>query len=78
MALRRRPSGRDCALARAALENLEPDEKRAAFGASTAQAPHGEGGGDRLLFAVAMPGAATRPIRVIDLERRARFARVVS
>ena len=90
MGPKRRPSGRDCALAQAALENLEAAESITEAGEAAAHARHGEvsAGMSRTTLRGATlivrgrdllaPGLAERAIRLIDLERRARFARVAS
>ncbi|QGM99443.1 hypothetical protein [Methylocystis parvus] len=66
---KKRPSGRDCALAQSALETLKERERREqelVASASPAIAP-----------VVAMWRDARKgAIRLIDLERRARFARL--
>jgi hypothetical protein len=89
MGPKRRPSGRDCALAQAALENLKAAESSSIAG-ETAPARHGEASagvsrtaqrGATLIVRgrdLLAPGLAERAIRLIDLERRARFARVAS
>lgn len=66
----KRPSGRERALAHAALETLKKDERRereiVASGGALALAP----------VAAIWRGAERGAIRLIDLERRARFARL--
>ena len=90
MGPKRRPSGRDCALAQAALENLEASRMDSEAGEAAAHARHAEAfaGMSRTTLRGATlivrgrdllaPGLAERAIRLIDLERRARFARVAS
>jgi hypothetical protein len=82
MGPKRRPSGRDCALAQATLERLETTDSCA-----TPRAGDAGAGPDRPFLRRAAlivkgtdlpPGFAARAIRLIDLERRARFARVAS
>jgi hypothetical protein len=63
---RNRPSGRDCALAQATLATLKESETPGRD-ALVAAAP-----------AAIWREAQQRAIRLIDLERRARFARVAS
>jgi hypothetical protein len=90
MGPKRRPSGRDCALAQAALENLKAAESSSIAGETAAPARQGEASagmgrtaqrGATLIVRgrdLLAPGLAERAIRLIDLERRARFARVAS
>lgn len=68
---RKRPSGRDCALAQSALEKMQQCELREReFVASATPA---------IAPVVTMWRDASRSaIRLIDLERRARFARLAS
>ncbi len=90
MGPKRRPSRRDCALAQAALEIMEASEASAVAAPRAIlprQAESGARPGEtavrnsalivkgRDLFA---PALAARAIRLIDLERRARFVRVAS
>lgn len=75
MALRKPPSGRDCALAQAALEKLKASEVRPqrhvmALDGFASLAMSGRSG--------AAADVSRGATRLIDLERRARFARVAS
>lgn len=89
MGPKRRPSGRDCALALATLESLDtndrlvvgdgpmphrPGESGAASNSATVRGAALIVNGRDLLA----PGFVASAIRLIDLERRARFARVAS
>jgi len=66
---RKRPSGRDCALAQSALATVQERERREQeLAASSARAP---------AFAI-LRNAQKGAIRLIDLERRAQFARLAS
>jgi hypothetical protein len=92
MALKRPPSGRDCALAQAALEKLKGRELHPLSGVQPDNAPiiAKSGSGDAIqsqikalngfatLAMAAGPNFGRGAIRLIDLERRARFARVAS
>jgi hypothetical protein len=65
MSGRTRPDGRKCVLARAALATLKDQELRERETAAAAPTQ---------AFAPVLRGMAGRGIRLIDLERRARFA----
>lgn len=94
MIFKRRPSGRDCALAQAALENMKAHYVRPLSGLSPIPPLYGEAGGRRPRgegSAATSPDGAALPvnardavrpgggvIRLIDLERRAHFARIAS
>ncbi len=89
MGPKRRPSGRDCALALATLESLNANDRPVA---GDCPMPQRRGEADAVLDRATSrgaalivngrdllaPGFAARAIRLIDLERRARFARVAS
>lgn len=70
MGIKKSPSGRSCALARAALEKLKSSEEHEKAGVVAAGATRAALG----LLRNMRSGA----IRLIDLERRARFPRVAS
>ncbi len=83
MGPKRRPSSRDCALAQATLESLEATEMHGPPHPGEAGAGlHRMAGRSAALIVngtdLLAPGFAVRAIRLIDLERRARFARVAS
>jgi hypothetical protein len=95
MALRKPPSGRDCALAQAALEKLKASELRPLSGLPSVDPVLAMSASDETIqrHVAALDGFASLAmsrrsgtgadvsrgaIRLIDLERRARFARVAS
>lgn len=89
MGPKRRPSGRDCALALATLESLDANDRIAAGDYPMPQRREETGAGTNRVAArgaalivngrdLLAPSFAASAIRLIDLERRARFARVAS